>query len=432
MTARTARRWENGTSCVAGMTARSGASVKDGALTRADWGRNAVPYARKKRKSFNVLAGAALAASLIVAPLVGSAASAAEVTGTIGDIQEATNTKNGVAYWEQEYAEFDAECYKHEGNDMNNSHGKLTDGGLTVTLNEYDDSWWGNQWVVLVVKAGNLNNVIENPVAGKAYASPVNNGGQQAEVSHWIVCKGDVPEQEPEQPAPLKSDKVETTFDCETDLATVTTTTTTTPYVWDEDAEKWVLGTPVVAEPVVTQRPLTDQEQQDCPPDTTVVTTEWKDGLWECGDTTVEQTREVTTTLVDWQGNPIGEPTVETETQTRELTQEELAECPLVPGEIGAVCEGDVPYLGYEVTLPEGYEVDSETPVRITFVNPGGEDYVVEDQPLAGALLWPGASATAPKMWPGWALVDGEYVETEGNYAWTREDVTVEFHVNPD
>jgi len=95
------------------------------------------------------------------------------------------------------------------------------------------------------------------------------------------------------------------------------------------------------------------------------------------------------------------------------------------------VCVGDVPYLGYQVTLPEGFVADSANPVRITFVNPNGDDYVVEGQPLRGALLWPGASDGEPKMWPGWDLVDGEYVETDGNFAWTRAGVTVEFAVNP-
>ena len=47
---------------------------------------------------------------------------------------------------------------------------------------------------------------------------------------------------------------------------------------------------------------------------------------------------------------------------------------------------------------------------------------------------WPGASATAPHQWPGWMqLADGTYVETSGNYAWTRAaaGVTVRFDVNP-
>lgn len=107
--------------------------------------------------------------------------------------------------------------------------------------------------------------------------------------------------------------------------------------------------------------------------------------------------------------------------------------CALIPGDITAVCESAVPYLGYEVSLPQGVEADGDTPLTVTFLNPDGDDYEVTDQPLAGRLLWPGASATEPLQWPGWErLDDGTYVETDGNYAWTREGVQVRFEVNPD
>ncbi|MGF0114775.1 LPXTG cell wall anchor domain-containing protein [Promicromonospora sp. Marseille-Q5078] len=109
-------------------------------------------------------------------------------------------------------------------------------------------------------------------------------------------------------------------------------------------------------------------------------------------------------------------------------------DCALIPGDIAAVCQGETPYLDYGVSLPEGIEVDDDTPLTITFINPdGGEDFVAEDQPLEGSLLWPGASDTAPKQWPGWEQQDdGSYVETDGNYAWTRDDVQVRFEVNPE
>jgi hypothetical protein len=106
-------------------------------------------------------------------------------------------------------------------------------------------------------------------------------------------------------------------------------------------------------------------------------------------------------------------------------------ECPLIPGDIGSRCIGEVPYLAYDLTLPEGFTTDDPTPLTITLVNPEGEDYVFVDQPLSGAALWPGASATPPLQWPGWELVNGVYVETDGNFAWTREGITVIFEVNP-
>jgi len=473
-----------------------------------------VPEARKK-STLKALAGALIAAALVVAPLVTAGASAAPkdkpaavLKGEIGVIEEQTPKGNDTPYWKQRYAAFDVECYKHSGTGSN-EHGSVSADRKTVTLNAFQSGWHGTGWVVLVINAGTSNNVIENPKAGVAYASPVNNGGNQADVSHWIVCKGtttpevtpevvtpsldvqlptcdapgsvtpgtnadwtSVPNEDgvtvtwtalpkkgtvfkagatvswivpkdlsrltqncepvrPEKPAPTSTDKVKTTYDCNTDTATVTTTTTTTDYVWDEEAGKWVLGEPVVGEPVETTRDLTDAEeaQQNCPLDTTTEETPWVDGVWVCGDTTVEQTRTVKTTV--WNRDETSTTTTETETQTRELTQEEIGTCPLVPGDIDAVCVGDVPYLGYGLTLPAGFVPSSSTPVTITFLNPDGEDYVVENQPLSGKLLWPGASAGEPKMWPGWELVNGEYVQTDGNFAWTREGVTVRFDVNP-
>lgn len=398
-----------------------------------------------RKRTWKALAGALVAAALVVAPLVTAGASAAEpdawpadTVGVKGELVEWSSETNHTDYWKQLYPDA-VSCYSSEGN---TDHGRITDGGKTVTLNEYNPSWPGDHWEVLVIKAGNLwNSVIENPKAGVAYASPPNNGGQQANVSHWIVCKGETPptvvvptldvtpptclaegsitrsenadwtfkvnadgtttwtakpktgtvfesgvkvswvvgslskltegcdSEQPEQPQPISTDKVETAFDCADTTATVTTTTTTTSYVWDAETESWVLGTPVVGEPVVTERPL---------------------------------------------------------------TQDELGDCPLVPGEIESVCVGDVPFLGYEVTLPEGFETDDETPVTITFVNPEGEDYVVPGtHPLSSVVLWPGASNGTPKMWPGWELVNGEYVKTDGNFDWTRNGVTVRFEVNP-
>ncbi|MDQ7878277.1 hypothetical protein Q9R08_09865 [Microbacterium sp. QXD-8] len=399
-----------------------------------------------RKRTLKAFAGALVAAALVVAPLVTAGASAedasavwpADTVGVKGELVPWNEDTNHTDYWKQKYPDA-VSCYSSDGD---TDHGRITGGGKTVTLNEYSPSWPGDHWEVLVIKAGNLwNSVIENPDAGVAYASPPNNSGQQASVSHWIVCKGKttVPElvtptltwtlptceaagelfqgdgvkwvstpgengstiwtatpapgkafpagvttqwtvpdlsklvqgcgsNEPEQPDPLESESSKTTFDCATTTATITTTTTTTAYVWNAETKTWVLGEPTSSD-VVTERPLTEAE--------------------------------------------IG------------------ANCPLVPGDIDSVCVGDVPYLGYELTLPEGFVADSETPVTITFVNPDGEDYVVENQPLSGELLWPGASATAPKMWPGWELVNGEYVETDGNYAWTRAGVTVRFEVNP-
>ncbi|WP_407320321.1 hypothetical protein UQW22_07665 [Isoptericola halotolerans] len=112
-------------------------------------------------------------------------------------------------------------------------------------------------------------------------------------------------------------------------------------------------------------------------------------------------------------------------------TEEPAAE--LIPGEIGAVCDAESPYLVYEVSLPEGVEAEGDNPLTVTFINPDGDDHVTANLPLEGRLLWPGASAEEPLQWPGWEqLDDGSYVETDGNFAWTRDGVQVEFRVNPD
>ncbi|MFC7493104.1 MULTISPECIES: hypothetical protein [unclassified Nocardioides] len=111
------------------------------------------------------------------------------------------------------------------------------------------------------------------------------------------------------------------------------------------------------------------------------------------------------------------------------LTDEQ---CPLEPGGVDATCVDTVPYLSYAVDLPAGFATDDPRPLRITFVNPDGPDHVVRDLPLTGRLLWPGASATEPLMWPGWDLVDGRYVDVgDRNFGWTRGGITVSFDVNP-
>ncbi len=465
--------------------------------------------ARIKKKTLSVLASVAVAASLVVAPVVTAGAAAAELIGEVGQRVTSTSDMNHVEYWENLYKDRQADCYSHDPKDGDNAHGSVTDQGKTVTLNAFQDSWPGDQWVLLVVKGGSVeSNVIVNPQAGVPYASLENKSGNQADVSHWIVCKGTTPTTEPrvvtpalsfslpsceaagavlsrssdadvtwtrtenadgsvtwtaapapgttfpdgvktswtvpaklaadseqcrgEQPKDEVTTKETFTYDCTTYEVTVTTVTTTVKYSWS--GSEWVAGTPQdVSE--TTTRPMTVAEKLECPvPETTVEYRTWVDGEWDCGDTEVTQTREVVETTYDRDanGNIVVASSLRTEQQTRPLTAAEIGEeCPLVPGDIVATCLGDVPYLGYAVTLPAGYTTDDPTPLTVTFVNPEGEDVVIANQPLAGSLLWPGAQATEPKMWPGWELVAGTYVQTGGNFGWSREGITVHFEVNP-
>jgi LPXTG-motif cell wall-anchored protein len=79
---------------------------------------------------------------------------------------------------------------------------------------------------------------------------------------------------------------------------------------------------------------LADRTDENCIPtkDDKVVVGEWVDGTYECDDTTVEQTREVTTTSYVWDAEMqdffVKDITVVTETQTRDLTADEQTACP--------------------------------------------------------------------------------------------------------
>jgi hypothetical protein len=68
-------------------------------------------------------------------------------------------------------------------------------------------------------------------------------------------------------------------------------------------------------------------------PDPQVTATEWVDGTWACGDTTVEQTREVTTTPYAWIDGAwvldTENASTVTETQTRDLLPSEQTVCPV-------------------------------------------------------------------------------------------------------
>ncbi|MFF2273187.1 hypothetical protein ACFVTX_12975 [Agromyces sp. NPDC058136] len=115
---------------------------------------------------------------------------------------------------------------------------------------------------------------------------------------------------------------------------------------------------------------------------------------------------------------------------------------PSLDGTIAAgICIADAPWIFFHVVLddPEGI-VESRT---VSLVLSDGEhtetielgeldeDGVLEDQ-----VLWPGAdiddegNATA---WPGWKQeADGTWVETDGNFAWTRALTSAKFVVNPE
>ncbi|MFC8190325.1 LPXTG cell wall anchor domain-containing protein [Cellulomonas sp. NPDC057328] len=103
--------------------------------------------------------------------------------------------------------------------------------------------------------------------------------------------------------------------------------------------------------------------------------------------------------------------------------------CEVVVTTLSPVCDNDVPRLRYVLTALGS----SSSTVDVTWVNPGGDDVVYEDQPLDGSVLWPGAVVGTDGTgadWPGWRLEGGTWVQGD-EYDWVRPDVTVRFDVNP-
>lgn len=104
-----------------------------------------------------------------------------------------------------------------------------------------------------------------------------------------------------------------------------------------------------------------------------------------------------------------------------------------------ADCYGDVPWINYHVVLNDP---DGQLTTRDAVLVLAGGDQSVEiplgtlvDGQLSGRVLWPGASVDGsgnPTGWPGWTFENGQWVETNGNFAWTRGAISAVIRVNPD
>lgn len=122
-----------------------------------------------------------------------------------------------------------------------------------------------------------------------------------------------------------------------------------------------------------------------------------------------------------------------------EYTPELVVEPTLTGTSAVGECLRDAPYIDYSVFLADPDSQVPETAVTLTLTDgvqstdpiPLGD---LVDGRLSGRLLWPGA-VVGPEGsgvgWPGYELIDGEWVRTDGNFAWTRGDVTAVFEVNP-
>lgn len=115
-------------------------------------------------------------------------------------------------------------------------------------------------------------------------------------------------------------------------------------------------------------------------------------------------------------------------------------ELTLAGSEVSAYCEDDVPWIEYSVVLTDPAGISTGDSARIVMTGSGQSTTIElgelgEDGTLSGRVLWPGASIAAdgtPTGWPGWAFVDGEWVETDDNFAWTRGSISTVVEVNPE
>lgn len=102
-------------------------------------------------------------------------------------------------------------------------------------------------------------------------------------------------------------------------------------------------------------------------------------------------------------------------------------------------CVRDAPWIRYRVILSGA---DGQATGRnATLVLSRGDNAVeiplgtLAGTELSGRVLWPGASVNAhgtPTGWPGWSFQNGQWVQTEGNFAWTRGPVSAVIRVGTD
>lgn len=107
-------------------------------------------------------------------------------------------------------------------------------------------------------------------------------------------------------------------------------------------------------------------------------------------------------------------------------------EAPKMTIKASSYCADNTPYVSYNVTA------DNFTPKGLLTINwIDSANNIVATQtnlPLSGNLLWPGAvvdSSNKPIDWPGWILVNGQWIEGNDGFELTRPAVTIQFTLNP-
>lgn len=112
---------------------------------------------------------------------------------------------------------------------------------------------------------------------------------------------------------------------------------------------------------------------------------------------------------------------------------------PTLAGSIAASeCDGNVPWISYSVNLTDPDNQSKSHAVTLVLKD-ATHSYTIKlgtlvDDKLSGKVLWPGATVGADGKgtgWPGWKFSNGQWVQTDGNFAWTRGAITAELRVNP-
>lgn len=111
---------------------------------------------------------------------------------------------------------------------------------------------------------------------------------------------------------------------------------------------------------------------------------------------------------------------------------------PTLVGSASAACVDDAPWISYDITLVDPDGAATGNTASLVMTN-GTESVTVplgtlQGNTLKGSVLWPGAKVEngVGAGWPGWVFSGGEWVETNGNYAWTRGTISASIQVNPE
>lgn len=102
-------------------------------------------------------------------------------------------------------------------------------------------------------------------------------------------------------------------------------------------------------------------------------------------------------------------------------------------------CKSDVPWINFSVTLTDPKNIAKGHTAYLELSDGTNSTDIklgdLKGNKISGSVLWPGASVDSKGNatgWPGWAEVNGKWVETTGNFAWTRGNITAKLHVNPE